>query len=136
MKERKIFLLIFSILICICFHSIAYSALSTTMSVTGKAYARVEANARITDFRIKETIEPATSNYEEFTKDTISAGINFQEQSGSVIYTVEITNYGTNDIGIVSIDGLPDNLIMTTTGYEVGNKLCDDTNKCNTMSVK
>lgn len=136
MKKRKIFLLIFSILICICFHSIAYSALSTTMSVTGKAYARVEANARITDFRIKETIAPATSNYEEFTKDTISAGINFQEQSGSVIYTVEITNYGTNDIGIVSIDGLPDNLIMTTTGYEVGNKLCDDTNKCNTMSVK
>ena len=136
MKKRKIFLLIFSILICICFHSIAYSALSTTMSVTGKAYARVEANARITDFRIKETIAPATSNYEEFTKDTISAGIYFQEQSGSVIYTVEITNYGTNDIGIVSIDGLPDNLIMTTTGYEVGNKLCDDTNKCNTMSVK
>lgn len=103
------------------------------MSVSGNAYARVEADVRITSFNIKEINGEVQSKYEEFTKDTVQTEIEFSENT-SIIYTVEVTNYGSNDIGISSIEGYPENISMEVSGYEVGNKLCNSNNQCNTMS--
>lgn len=103
------------------------------MSVSGNAYARVEADVRITNFNIKEINGEVQSKYEELTKDTVQTEIEFSENT-SIIYTVEVTNYGSNDIGISSIEGYPENISMEVSGYEVGNKLCNSNNQCNTMS--
>lgn len=133
MKKKKLLVIIISIFTCLFFQTIAYSALSTTMTVTGKAFARVEADVRVTNFKIKEINGEVLSMYEEFTKDTVQTEIEFQENK-SIVYTVEITNYGTNDVGISSIEGYPENISMEISGYNVGDKLCDQNNKCNTMS--
>lgn len=97
MKNKKLLIIIVAIFSSLFFQTIAYSALSSTMTVTGKAFARVEADVRITDFRIKEITGDTTINYTNFTKDTISTDVSIE---GTITYTVEITNYGSNDVGI------------------------------------
>ena len=47
------------------FSTIVYSAINGTVKISGNAYARVEADARITDFRLASS-NNATSSYEEF----------------------------------------------------------------------
>lgn len=133
MKNKKLLIIIFAIFSSLFFQTIAYSALSSTMIVTGKAFARVEADVRITDFRIKEITGNTTINYTNFTKDTISTDIIIE---GTITYTVEITNYGTNDVGIESITGLPTDLVMVTEGYNIQEKLCNENGKCNSLSIK
>ena len=133
MKNKKLLIIIFAIFSSLFFQTIAYSALSSTMTVTGKAFARVEADVRITDFRIKEITGNTTINYTNFTKDTISTDIIIE---GTITYTVEITNYGTNDVGIESITGLPTDLVMVTEGYNIQEKLCNENGKCNSLSIK
>ena len=77
-KNKTIILIIFSIILVILFSTIAYSAFSSTMNITGTAHARVEANVRITDFKLESTTN-ATSSYEDFGKNHISTSIDFKE---------------------------------------------------------
>mgnify|MGYP003312216102 CR=1 FL=1 len=76
-KNKTIILIIFSIISLILFSSIVYSAFSSTMHITGNAHARVEANVRITDFRLKSTTN-ATSSYEEFGTSHISTNVDLK----------------------------------------------------------
>ena len=100
-KQLTIITIIFSIISLVFLSTIAYSAFSSTMNITGMAHARVEANVRITDFKLEST-NNATSSYEDFGKEHISTSIDFKENA-SAIYKVEITNYGETNIGIYNI---------------------------------
>ena len=51
-KKLKLFSLIFLILFCVYFQTIVYSALSSTMTITGDAYARAVKDVRITNFKL------------------------------------------------------------------------------------
>lgn len=102
------------------------------MNITGIAHSRVEADVRITDFKLEETVN-ATSSYEEFDKDHISTSISFKENAYA-IYQVEVTNYGTTDVGIYSIEGLPDNITYELIDYNIKDKPCNNTGKCNSFS--
>ena len=104
-NKMTIIILIISIISLVFFCSIAYSAFSSTMNISGIAHARVEADVRITDFSLYET-RNATSLYEDFGKKHISSSIDFQDNS-FVIYNIEVTNYGQTDVGIYDITGLP-----------------------------
>ena len=73
-KKRTIIALIASIILITLFSTIAYSAIASTMTVDGSAYARIEADVRITDFKLYETSN-SISSYEEFTKNTVSSSI-------------------------------------------------------------
>lgn len=54
-KIKKFILLIFILLSVFYIQTIAYSALSATLNITGDAVARVAADVRITGFRIAST---------------------------------------------------------------------------------
>lgn len=131
-KTKIIIILLFSITILVLFSSIVYSAFSSTMNVTGIAHSRVEADVRVTDFSLEETVN-ATSSYEEFGKDHISTSISFKENVYA-IYIVEVTNYGTTDVGIYSIEGVPEGITYELIDYNIKDKLCDNTGKCNSFS--
>lgn len=112
------------------FATIAYSAINSTARVSGKAYARVEADARITDFRLAST-NNATSSYEEFGKNHIVTEIDLVDSTSSISYYVEITNYGSTDVGIYSISGLPSGVNYSLDDYNLKDKICDENNVCN-----
>ena len=131
-KNKTIILIIFSIILVILLSSIAYSAFSSTMNITGIAHTRVEANARITDFRLAST-NNSTSSYEEFGKNHINSNITLNSSSSTITYYLEITNYGTTDVGIYSITGLPSGVNYQIKDYNLKDKICDTSNKCNSF---
>ena len=134
-NKLKIISLIFIILLFICFQTIVYSSFSSTMNLTGTAHSRIETNVRITDFRLAST-NNATSLYEEFSKNHIITNVDFKSSSSSITYYLEITNYGSVDIGIFDITGLPDGVNYSIKNYNLHDKICDDSGKCNSFIKK
>ena len=131
----KLFSLIFIILFCYVFQTIVYSAFSSTMNINGSAHARIEADVRITDFRLAST-NNATSLYEEFGKNHIITDVNLNNSSSSITYYLEITNYGSVDVGIFDITVLPNEVNYSIKDYNLHDKICDDSGKCNNFAVK
>ena len=136
-KQYKILTLILAIILCCFFSTIAYSAVYSTMNITGIAYARVVKDVRVTDFKINDSSFSATTSYEEFSSNTISSKFNLIEPASSMIFDVEVTNYGSSDVGILNLIGtLPEGLSYEIINYNLEDKICDDTGKCNQMAVK
>ena len=111
------------------FCTIAYSAINGTVKISGNAYARVEADARITDFRLASS-NNATSSYEEFGKNHIATEVDLVDSSSSITYYVEVTNYGSTDVGVYSISGLPSGVNYSIKDYNLKDKICDENNVC------
>ena len=132
-KNNRTFIALFLFTICLFgFCTMAYSAINSTLIVSGDAIARVEADVRITDFRLAST-NNATSSFEEFGKDHIITEIDLTDSSSSISYYVEITNYGSTDIGIFDITGLPSGVSYSIVDYNLKDKICDETGKCNSF---
>ena len=134
-KLKKFILLIIISLSIFYLQTVAYSAMSSTLSITGNAMARVAADVRITGFRLAST-NNGVSYYEEYGKNHVVTGIELANWMSSITYYVEVTNYGSSDVGIYSISGLPSGLTYTINNYTLKNRICDDTGKCNQMAKK
>ena len=136
-KKLKLFSLIFLILFCLYFQTVAYSAINSTMTIKGDAYARVDADVRITNFKLSSSSSNSTSSYEEFSVNTIASKFNLLDSSSSIVFDVEVTNYGSSDVGILQLVGtVPTGLSYEIINYNLKDKICDDTGKCNQMAVK
>lgn len=134
-KSTKI---VITILLCIfslfCLSTIAYSAFSSTINITGIAHSRVEVDFRITNFTIYQT-NNATSSYEEFSKNTVTTEVNIPANA-AITYLIEITNYGQTNIALYSINGLSNKLEYTLENQNLKEVICDDSGKCNNFAVK
>jgi len=136
-KNIKLFFIIGAIILCCFFSTVAYSAVYSTMNITGLAYARVVKDVRITDFKLNSSSTNTTSSYEEFGVNTISSKFNLLDSSSSIVFDVEVTNYGSSDVGILQLIGdVPTGLSYEIINYNLKDKICDDTGKCNQMAVK
>ena len=130
--------LIFIILFFICLQTIVYSSFSTTMNLTGMAQAKIEKNVKITDFRLFNATD-SSSFYEEFSENTVSTSIRMIDpDTSSIMYAVEVTNYGASEVGILNITGLPEQLSYELLDYSLGDIICDDdeTEKCSSGAVR
>ncbi len=128
-KKIKLFSLIFLILFCLYFQTVVYSAINSTMTIKGDAYARVDADVRITGFNVYNISSDSKSNYEEYGKDNISTSVSLPYSDSYIIYKIDVTNYGAN-AGIYSIEGLPNNLSYELIDYNLSDKLCDSSGNC------
>ena len=91
------------------------------------AYARPVKDVRITDFKISDSSFSATTSYEEFSSNTISSKFNLIEPASSMIFDVEVTNYGSSDVGILNLIGtFPEGLSYEIINYNLEDKICDD----------
>ena len=84
-KKLKFISLIFLSLFVLFCQTIVYSAINSTMIIKGNAYARAEADVRITDF-ILATTNKATSSYEEFGKSHIVTEVDLLDSSSYITY--------------------------------------------------
>ena len=134
-NKITIITLFLCIFILFYFCTICYSAFSSTMNINGIGFSRVEADVRITDFSICDTTNSSISMYENFSKNTISSEVSLKSNS-SITYNLEITNYGSVDVGIYSITGIPEGVNYSIDGYNLKDKICDDSGKCNSYAVK
>ena len=135
-KMIRTYLLVFCIILLALFSTVVYSAISSTMTVSGDAYARVEADVRITNFSLYEASSDVVSSYEEYNKNAIASNISFPTAGSYVIYRVEVTNYGSVPVGVYSITKKNTSLNYELIDYKVKDKLCDEYGNCTTMAKK
>lgn len=135
-RKFKYIFIIFVLIFAFVFQTVAYSAINSTMVLTGDAYTRVNADVRVTDFGISEVSSDAVSYYEEFGKDHLMTNISLPSSSSYIIYKVEVTNYGSRSAGVYSISLNNSNLKYELIDYTVGNKIYDSTNKKYTLGAK
>lgn len=116
-------------------NTIVYCSVESTITIAGSAKTSLEQNAIITNFSVYNANQNVTSSYEKFTKNTISSSVTFQG-TASITYKIEITNYNINDVGIYAINSTGETIDYTLSNYTLKEKLCDDTGKCNKVSIK
>ena len=89
---KTIIMLIISIFFVVFFQTVVYSAFSSSLNVEGNAYARIATDVRVTDFKISEKYSSSNyvSNYENFSKNTVSTSITFNS-SAKVYYAVSVS---------------------------------------------
>lgn len=133
-KLRKIIIrnlfIIITIIIFLC-QTIAYSALSTTMNISGKGFAKIQSDVRITNLKIKEMSIDAVTSYEEFSRNAISTSLKLPTTTSYITYEIEITNYSSEEIAILNITGIPSTLTYEISNYTLKEDICDVNNKCN-----
>ena len=130
-----------SLLICVVFLTVGFSACSSTMGIYGlSALVRIEKDIRITDISLYSATNEAMSNYEEFNVKNIYGSLNLPNSNSEAVYQVEVTNIGNVEMGILEITGLPDNLKYTIeeSNYKMNDPICDDSNtsQCKLGAVK
>ncbi len=126
------FVLGITIILCMVFLSIGFSAFTSNLSVNEiSAEINIQRDIRITNMSVSSLSGSATSRYEEFETSSLKSNITLPSQSSSVTYEVSITNIGNVKMGILSIDGLPNNLDVSLTNYSLTEPLCDNNNPNN-----
>lgn len=120
--------------------SIGFSAFAETGLVKSpSAKVRAQKDIRVTGVTVASPISGATSNYEEYTTNTMSSAINLPSANSKLTYKVEVTNFGNIEMYLKEITGLPSNLKFTlnNNNYKFGQMICDDNDstKC-TLAAK
>lgn len=100
------------------------------MKVAGNAYARITADVRITDFEIYDVSSDAISYYEEFSKSNLYSNVSLPTENSNIIYKIEVTNFGSRNAGIYSINLGNNNLSYELVDYDLQTKICDSNNFC------
>ncbi len=121
--------------------SVGYSAFNTKLNVKDiKAVVRVEKDVRVTNITIKETSNGGVSNWEDYNINNISASVTLPQSTSTVTYNVEVTNIGTEEVGILQVieENLPSELTYSISEYTLKSKICDNTTttKCNLGAKK
>ena len=104
-KKLIAFITVFLLL----FTTFAYSALSTSLTITANAKFRVLANIRVDDIGLKSTNNSLISYDSEYTKNTISSGFKLTSTSSSIDYNVVVNNNGNIDQVIYQISTVSSN---------------------------
>ena len=104
--------------------TVAYSALATSLSITGEATFRAVSDIRVTNTRLKNATGATEQYTSRYTKDTITAGFTLNNSSSVISYDVTITNNGTIDQAIYNLTTISSNnngLVITITYTDENN---------------
>ena len=131
-KNKNSNLLYFSsiaIVIAIMFLSVGFSAFQNNLAIENvSSTVRIDKDIRVMNNSIN-SVNEATSYYEEYNATNISGSIKLNNYNSYVIYDVDIYNFGNVSMGIsnASIDN--ENLKFEFLDYNLKDKICEDS-KC------
>ena len=122
-NKKNISLLIVCIIMLLSF---GYAAFNSNLNVSGfSTDVRIREDIRITGIRTS-SFNNASSSYEDYNKTNIQVGVTLPSATSEAVYSVDITNLGNVEMGILSINNLPDNLSLEVLDYEMNKALCQD----------
>ena len=132
LKKNKLCYVYLFIIFVVMFISLGYASSNITLTIDEiLSYVRIEEDIRVTGINVDSASNGVISNYEEYNKNSISSSFNLPNSDSSITYKIEVTNFESQVMGISSISGLPDNLEYSIDGYTLGDRICDNNNKCN-----
>lgn len=121
--------LLILLLVSVASVGIGYSAMNTTLNMSGDAHFRVEADIRITALRILEKENGGDVLYNpDFSRDTIITGINLPNLDSTVTFEIQVTNFTNIPMAlneIINLNMSNPNITYTITGIEL-NDLVDE----------
>ena len=104
--NKKIFISI-AIIFSIASISIGYSALNTTLNISGEVAARVPSDIRITNLKTVRLSDGAYNTYNpSFSKDTTTISTTLPEEISVAEYVITITNYSNKNYVLKEINTL------------------------------
>lgn len=135
-KNKKVYAISIFIAIIIISITIGYSAFGTEMNIDGAtAKIRLEENIRVTAFSVENTVQNAYSSYEDYNISNLLTEVTLPQQDSSITYKVTVTNFGNQEMGVLSIENLPDSLEYQLTDYQLKEKICNNNSEC-TLGAK
>ena len=109
------------------FQTMVYSALNSTMGVTGDAYVRVDEDIRVSGINLVGVENSALELYSpSYSKNTIKTGIRLDSLDGIVNYKFVVSNLSDLDMEITEIISNVDNnefISYELIDYELGGKI-------------
>lgn len=124
-----IFSIVFTFVIL--FLTIGYSAFNFELNIEDIiAYYETEDIIRITFVSVNESLNNGLSQSETFSDESVSLNVLLPEESSTVTYAVDVTNFGGTYMVLSAINNLPDNLAYSLDNYSLNKVICDDSNKC------
>ena len=135
----------FIVFFIVVFLSIGYSAFQSSL-VVGDISSTIRARADIRVTGVVATGGNSNSevnldgytNYDEYDVSSIESDIVLPSKYSTVNYRVEITNFGSQEMALTNISGVPSNMEIKNLTYLTNNvygvKLCDG-NRCNNGNV-
>lgn len=103
-KTGTIIAIIVLIFVFVYISTVAYSAINSTMTITGDAIARIEKNIRISNVKLLSVEGGGVELYSpDYSVNTITTGIDLKSLDSKVTYQITIVNSGNEDMTINSI---------------------------------
>lgn len=123
LNKRNVWFII--MLVCVSLISIGYSALNTTLSISGTATARAKSDIRISNFVYKSSSNGGSEVYaSKYTKDTSTTIVSLPNDNSVVRYTITIHNYSKIIYSLENIEILQDTNNSIT--FEYSNDVIGD----------
>ena len=138
MKNKKIIMIgILCALVCVM--AVGYALLAQELNINGRASIDSTWKVEITNITEKDIVGDASSKETpSYTSTTANFSVGLIQSGDSITYDIEVTNSGTLDAVLESIDvSMNDNdaIIYTTSGLKKGAKLAKNGGK-NTLTIK
>lgn len=124
------------VLLFVVFLTIGFAATSARVSLIAQATVTPEVKWQVSDFYVTGSTSDGESTYESDDIDTLTTGAYLPNDDSTITYRVDLINLGTDESGILKIDGLPDNLDIDITDYTLGDKLCSTDGNCGKLARK
>ena len=126
------------LLICITFMAIGWSVFNDNLAIENiAASVRPTKEIRITGINLSNNTEGVISSYLDYNTKSIMADFTLPQEDSTITFKVQVTNIGSTEMGIHSINGLDEKLEYFLSGYTLKDKLClDDVKTQCTLGVQ
>ena len=137
-KSRKIIYIIsFIVIVFILTLTAGFASFQSNLGIEDiKATIRVPADIRITNISNPQGANGGVSNSADYNVKSTETNISLPNATSTVTYKITVVNFGSVEMGILKITGLPSNLKYTLKDYTLESKLCDNTGKCTLGATK
>lgn len=116
LNKRNVWFII--MLVCVSLISIGYSALNTTLSISGTATARAKSDIRVKNITLKSTSNHGSEVYSSrYSKDNTITSVSLPNETSTVTYTVTIHNYSNITYMLQDIQTIEDSNADITFNY-------------------
>lgn len=116
LNKRNVWFII--MLVCVSLISIGYSALNTTLSISGTATARAKSDIRVKNITLKSTSNHGSEVYSSrYSKENTITSVSLPNETSTVTYTVTIHNYSNITYMLQDIQTIEDSNADITFNY-------------------
>ena len=144
-KRSNVIVCSIAIILGILLITTGFSSHSANLSISALATIKAHTDIRITKITVVEGTNGGTSNYENYSKDSITSSANLPNANSTIKYKIEVTNIGNDTQGIYDITEIykyintntNSNLEIKSQTVNLKETLCDDqiSTKCKLNSI-